>query len=364
MSMTVLQIVPQFPSNFDGVADYALILARRFQQDHQIGSIFAAGKPGGAREKTEFPVAPDWDSISRPPQSFEHVILHYANYGYQTRGVPFGLRRRVRELRRKLRGRWITTFHELYASGPPSQSAFWLYPLQARIARDLIDISDVCFVSSDVIKKEIQAYDSHKPLRLLPVMSNFGEPQRTSLNGRSPTHWAICGGTKLISRSLRSLAEARPLIPEMYFPKQLEVIGGREDREIREEIATLTRTMRGLSCRYYPQVDPASASELLSNCSFAWIDYFGREKVWPGMIFKSGSFAACCAHGVIPILSHAEAPPALGGDAFPAWYFIARGVAHFPELEQLSISREQIYSWYHRHASAQHTARAYAEALV
>jgi hypothetical protein len=362
--MTVLQIVPQLPGSFDGVGDYALTLARRLEHDYQIGSIFAAAKPNNDSAKGEFPIISDLNSLVDSATAFEHVILHYANYGYQTRGVPLRLRKVARKLRRKLRGRWITAFHELYAFGPPSRSAFWLFPLQARIARDLIDISDACFVSSDVIEKEIQGYDSRKPVHLLPVMSNFGEPELTSFNGRSPRRWAICGGTKLLARSLRSFVEAQPFIPKMYFPEQLEVIGGREDHEVRAGLATLTRTMRGLSCRYHPQIDPAGASELLSNCSFAWIDYFGRGKVWPGMIFKSGSFAACCAHGVVPILSHPKAPPAVAGDAFPAWFFISRGVANFPEADQLSATREQIYGWYHRHASAQRTARAYAEALV
>lgn len=359
-SMTVLQIVPQLPGSLDGVADYALILARRLQQDHKISSIFASSNPNGASAKLEFPVASDLDSVS----SFEHVILHYVNYGYQARGVPFRLRKSARQLRRKLHGRWITTFHELYAFGPPWRSAFWLYPLQTKVARDMIQISDACFVSSDVIKNEIQRYDSQKPVQLLPVMSNFGEPQLTNFNGRSPKHWAICGGTRLILRSLRAFAKVQRLIPQIYFPEQLEVIGGCERSEIRDEIATLARNWRGLSCRHHPEVDETRASELLSNCSFAWIDYFGRGKVWPGMIFKSSSFAACCAHGIVPILSHAEAPPALGRDPFPAWYFISRGGAHFPEPEHLSARREEIYAWYHRHASARRTALAYAEALA
>jgi hypothetical protein len=69
-------------------------------------------------------------------QQCTHVILHYVNYGYQTRGVPFALLRFARELRGQLRGQWVTTFHELYAWGPPWKSEFWLRPLQVKIARD------------------------------------------------------------------------------------------------------------------------------------------------------------------------------------------------------------------------------------
>ena len=85
-------------------------------------------------------------------QRCHHVILHYVNYGYQARGVPFYLRRFARQLRGQLRGRWLTTFHEIYASGPPWKSEFWLRPFQVKIARDLIDLSDACFVSNVTIE--------------------------------------------------------------------------------------------------------------------------------------------------------------------------------------------------------------------
>ena len=62
----------------------------------------------------------------------------------------------------------------------------------------------------------------------------------------------------------------------------------------------------GLACHYHPEVTVRQASALLTQSSFAWLDYFGRGKMWPGMILKSGVFAACGAHGVVPILSHQE----------------------------------------------------------
>ena len=361
---TLLQIVPQSPGSFDGVGDYALGLAKALSANHGYETVFAVAKSTGTTAKPQFPIVAGLDSALASDLSCDHVILHYANYGYQARGVPLRLRQFVRALREKLRGRWITTFHELYAFGPPWGSAFWLYPLQARIAHDIIDISDVCFVSSDTIKEAIHAHDGAKQVRLAPVMSNFGEPANLNLASRSPRRWAICGGERLIRRSLRSFVSMQRMIPKAFFPEQLEIIGGPQSGAVRAAIRLVQRTAPSISCRYYPEVTASVASDLLRACSFAWIDYFGKGKVWPGMIFKSGSFAACCAHGVMPILSHDQPPPLLNDEPFPAWYFITPRGAQFPEPAEVGAIRDKIHAWYHRHASAACAARAYAEALA
>jgi hypothetical protein len=361
---TVLQVVPQLPGSHDGVGDYALNLAKALSARYGLRTMFVVAQETEVASIEEFPIVSGLGRLARLGRKYDHLILHYANYGYQARGVPFQLRDFARQLRRQLRGRWVTMFHELYAFGPPWKSAFWLRPLQVRIARDIIDVSDSCFVSSHVIENEIHAYDSHKPVHLRPVMSNFGEPRLVNFGERSLTHWVICGGTTLISRSLRSFTAAQQMIPKVYFPERLEIIGGRQDSAIRDLIQALSRVRPGISCRHYPEVTVERASEILSDCSFAWIDYFGKGKAWPGMIFKSGSFAACCAHGVVPVLSHEETGLAVDGDAFPAEYFVSRRAAQFAKQEQISDTRTKIYTWYHRHASAERTAQAYAEVLA
>lgn len=361
---TILQVVPQLPGSHDGVGDYALNLAKALSTGYGLRTIFAVAQETEAGSKEEFPIVSGLGRLTRLGQKYDHVILHYANYGYQARGVPFQLRDFARQFRKQLSGKWLTMFHELYAFGPPWKSAFWLRPLQMKIARDIIDISDCCFVSSQVIENEIHAYNSHKPVHLRPVMSNFGEPRLGNFGERSPAHWAICGGTKLILRSLRSFAAAQQKIPKEYLPERLEIVGGRQDNGIRDLIQALSRIRPGISCHHHPEVAVERASEILRDCSFAWIDYFGKGKAWPGMIFKSGSFAACCAHGVVPVLSHEETGLAVVGDAFPAECFVSRQAVQFPKPEQISETRTKIYAWYHRHASAERTAQAYAEVLA
>src|ERR1700719_3284859 len=210
----VLQIVPHLPGTFDGVGDYALNLARSLSDDHGIRTTFlVAGKtPVTSRGDCAVISGLNPAACADLARDHEHVILHYVNYGYQPRGVPFLLRAFVKQLRSHLRGRWVTTFHELYASGPPWKSAFWLRPFQVGIAREMIDASTSCVVSNPPIERAIHAYDSDKKVQLAPVMSNFGEPEITDFNSASSRRWAICGGTALIARSLQSFERLCPRI--------------------------------------------------------------------------------------------------------------------------------------------------------
>lgn len=362
---TVLQIVPHFPGTYDGVGDYALNLAKALRRYHDVKTIFVVGSEAPATALEEFEVRSGLDlSEISESDAPDHVILHYVNYGYQERGVPLQLRKFSRLVRNRLRGRWITMFHELYASGAPWKSAFWLRPFQVKIARDIIDVSDVCFVSNEVIKDEILRYDSHKQIRLRPIMSNLGEPAVDDLNERPLRNWAICGGATLIMRSLRAFAVMQKRIPQIYFPERLEVIGGWRDEMISDFLGQIEKATPGLSCRYNPETTEARASEILQECSFGWLDYFGGQRMWPGMIFKSGSFAAFCAHGIIPILAHEESTPSVDGETFPGLFSITSRANHFPAPERISDLRHEIYCWYHHHASAQRVASDYAQALV
>jgi hypothetical protein len=195
-------------------------------------------------------------------------------------------------------------------------------------------------------------------------MSNFGEPQVSNFDAASPKHWAICGGTALIKRSLELFEQLHPLIPEEFSPDHLDVVGGREEMSIISTLDRLKRSRSGLSCDYHPEVSAELASEILRQSSFGWIDYFGGGKMWPSMVLKSTAFAAFCAHGIVPILSHREEPIAVDGDSLPGPYFITPEAINFPRPDQLRETQRNVYAWYHAHAHSRQLARVYAEALT
>lgn len=359
---TVLQIVPHLPGSFDGVGDYALNVARALFSEHSLRTTFLVAAPTSTASKEGFHVisglsAAAVDDLAR---EHDHVILHYVNYGYQARGVPFSLRAFVKTLRAKLRGRWITTFHELYASGPPWRSAFWLRPFQVRIAHEMIEAANACVVSNRPIAEAIHAYDPGKKVHLVPVPSNFGELPLRELAAASAHRWAICGGTALIARSLRLFERCRTLIPPQFAPEHLDVVGGRADAAV---TGLLDRLKRTLSVHHYPEVRVELASEVLRQAAFGFIDYFGAGKVWPGMVLKSTAFAAFCAHGVISVLSHQEGAILIEDDPLPGPYHLTPKTVQLPPSDQVNDIRRRCLAWYHAHASASRIARIYAEAL-
>lgn len=362
----LLQIVPFLPGTFDGVGDYALNLARRLSRDHGISTTFLVAGKTSVTASEGYRVISGLEAVDRATlaRDHEHVILHYVNYGYQARGVPFSLRAFVKQLRPQLSGRWVTTFHELYASGPPWKSAFWLRPFQVLIAHDMVDASTTCVVSNPPIEQAIRAHDAQRAVRIVPVMSNFGEPELKDFNPVSPKRWAICGGTALIARSLHLLEKLCAQVPPAFAPDHVDIIGGRENRSISAILDRVKQSRSDLSFHQYPEVGVDLASEVLRQSAFGFIDYFGAGKVWPGMLLKSTAFAALCAHGVIPVLSHREPPIEVNGDALPGPYYLTPGAANFPTLDELPQVRRRVYDWYHAHAASRQAARVYAEALT
>lgn len=353
---TLLQLVPQFPGSRDGVGDYALNLAHALRE-FAIETVFVIPTRADTSELAGFRVIDNGFTATLPLRSAD-VLLHYVNYAYAARGLPFQLRRWAREIRRELRGRWLTMFHEIYASSSPLQSAFWVRPWQVAIARDLIRLSDVCFASNATVAGEISRHAPGKPTRVIPVMSNFGEPELAGFDDRSPHHWAICGGTQLILRSLASLLQLRGKIPSWCEPHTLHLIGGSDDPALRDLVARWQGAGAGVEVLRHPNVTADEASMLLQQSCFGWLDYFGAGKVWPGMIFKSGSLAALCAHGVIPVTRHIES-----SNAFPSFYITPEEVT-LPRSEETAAAARKSYDWYRQNASARRTAEQYAEALA
>ncbi len=360
MTRTILQIVPKMPGTSDGVGDYASILAERLREIFSYDTIFTT---------------PD---TSFSDGGFEHIILHYVNYGYQKRGVPFALPSMLRKLCRKCPGRLVAIFHELYASGPPWKSAFWLEPLQKRIARTIAGASDVCIVSSELLLRQLRALAPDAEIKIHPVFSNFGEPSLSAdqIANRSTHRWVICGGTLLVERSVRSFLGIFDRIPKEIRPEEVFVIAGQENPAVRMLVAAVCDRRKSRSGRwrrsqsaattnlrveYHPEITAADASQILSSCSFAWLDYFHRANVPGDALLKSGVFAAACAHGVITILPHAASRITLADDALPGPYFILADRFHLPE-ERQQIANE-IYAWYHRQATSSHLAHGIASAL-
>jgi hypothetical protein len=345
----ILQIVPRAPGSHEGVGDYALLLAGGLEKKLDCLTTFVAAQ-SVAGPNILAPLAQISEEEWRQ-HSAAAIVLHYVSYGYHPRGVPFFLPAKIDAIRRLCGGRLVTIFHELFAAGSWRQSAFWLRPFQRRIVRSLARESQVCIVSSAILAEQLCEVAPRARVVVRPVVSTFGEPHLSieQFADRDPERWVICGGTELIQRSLGSFPESFRNIQELF------VIGGADLPEIR----ALFPAKEKIAIHYLPNVGPKVASEILATCTFGWLDYFAPGHFPNAAILKSTTFAAFCAHGVIPIFPRAGAPIALDDDLLPGPFTLET----FPAASERPRIARAIYDWYHRNASSARLAETIAEAI-
>lgn len=360
---TLLQIVPRAPGNLDGVGDYARQLARCLLRLHEIRTIFVSAETTESAQTTDgFEILSPLRSVGErihPPNS---LLLHYVNYGYDPRGIPLWLPAILRRLQQAGSGKVVTVFHELYATGSWRQSAFWLGPLQIRIARSLARMSATSIVSNEVQGEQLERLAPEAKIVVQPVPSNFGEPDISAeeLEARDPHRWVICGGTELILRSLASFLQTLSHFPEAFAPHQLCIVGGRDQPYLRAKLSAL----QNLEASYYPEVNPVAASDLIGKCAFGWVDYFLHSEVPMVAILKSTAFAALCAHGVIPVLPHGGTPVLLREDSLPGPFFVSANEHRLPRAAERASVASAILSWYDRNASSTDLAKVVAAAFA
>ena len=355
---TLLQIVPKAPGGIDGVGDYALTVAKKLRETFGCDTVFATFKTSSSENPGGFEVLPLDGLLERSIQKYDHVLLHYVNYGFQKRGVPFRLLTILQALVEQHRGRMVTIFHELYASGPPWTSAFWLRPLQIRLAKAVARLSDTCIVSSDNFVSELKRMAPHARIQLHPVPSGLEEPSLSpnQIVDRDLHQWAIVGGTALAERSLRSFRRLLSRIPDSIAPRSLFVLGGNENPVTRSLLVDLA-----VQSDYRPHIAAAEASEILRTCSFAWFDYFHRPDVETSVILKSSAFAAACAHAVIPVFPHRGSVISLGSDRLPGPFFVEPDRCEIPDAHKRAKIASDIYDWYQRHSSSESLVQAIAK---
>lgn len=334
----LLQIVPRLPDQRDAVGEYANTLAQKLRARIGHETIFTTG---------------EIDTADLP--AVDDVIVHYVNYGYQRRGVPRRLLSILQASRALCAGKFITVFHELYASAPPWRSAFWLRPLQIRIARAVAQFSHQCIVPNDIAEGELQRLAPRAHISVHPVFSNFGEPLLSpeQIANRDSHHWAICGGTAAIVRALRSFSAQRQAIPAAFAPSHLDIVGGSESRELQELIVDLAP----MRVSYRPNISAPEASAILSQCSFAWFDYFHRAPAPGPVLLKSSAFAAACAHAIVPVFPHAIS--AIAQDLPKPLTVDRLG----DSIERASLAR-RYYSWYQKRASSDCLTSAFVAMLT
>jgi hypothetical protein len=352
-------VVPRRTAEPDGIANYALALARSLRTYHDVNSVFLSGTPS----VHAIPVADDWKTVCVPRRQAQTladavqllssetkaraVVLHFSGYGYQKRGVPFWLVQGLRIWSRRAgRVPLLTIFHELYATGRPWHSSFWLCPIQKQIARNILNLSSAAITPTDLYRTRLSEWRDGSAIKItaMPVFSGVGEPGC----GSPPcarTATAVVFGLAGVEQRLFGTYR-----PEME--RIISALGIEQIFDVGPRLFSTPRTLAGVPVISKGALPQRAVSELLHYARFGFLAY-------PlDFVGKSGVFAAYAAHGVVPIVL-SDRQGAFDG-LQPSRHFLdgfrlGTGVG----AEDLASIQCKLFTWY-----TSHSVKVQAEFLV
>lgn len=358
--MKLVSIVPRFFPLIDGIGDYALGHARLLRQASGIVTRFIVADPEWRGpdsvegfEITHLPRRFTSDLIALLPKAPDNaVVLHYGGYGYAKRGCPVWLVTALERWRKENNERSLMTiFHELYATGPPWTSSFWLSPLQRNLTARLARLSDQSFTSLERYAQElsIMSPGTAPKTHHLPVFSSIGEPQSPPpLKDRRRRLVVFGTRGRRLEVYRRSTANLNRICRALGIEEVLDI-----GQPINNEFFTGLR-VRSSVCG---PLSNAAVSELLLDSIAGVIDY-------PAVILgKSTIVAAYCAHRVIPIVaSYGDASSADGLEA-TSHYWLTDVRTEQLNLDEGQEIADRALEWYRQHNLATH-AKVLAACLL
>jgi len=303
------------------------------------------------------------DTIEELKGSASGIILQYQQYDYHPQGMIW---RMVNDLvkwkktgsHRKL----IISVHELWLPGLARRREAWLWPLQMCVHKKLFNSADCAVVVCQNFIKKINKLAPRLTCRLMPVFSNFGEPNITweQHQNRDHSHWVIFGSEGRIWAALNSFNKSRNKLPESIRPTSLSVFGGGVSSD---RIKQYLYNFSDIKTKIHSYISIQEASQILAQAGSAWVDYEEDTDPLSTKLFKSGIFSACLAHGLLVGLVQSPAMLEVGGESVPGVLKSAPNISEKPLAVWKKLAWDNM-GWYHRNASVSKTIECYKNALV
>ena len=357
-SIKIIQIVPQLPPSINGLGDYALNLAHQLRKDYEIETTFIVGDRHwqGATEIEGFPIqklenssAEALLSLLLPKDNHSAltpeapIILHYVGYGYAQRGCPVWL---VEGLERwkaqNVNYHLVTMFHEIYASGKPWTSTFWLSSLQKTLASRLAVISDRCLTNKELYAEILYKLSRGKQKKIptIPVFSNIAEPQQVPPLAKRQRHLVIFGGS---SNRLQVYQNSSSVLSHTCELLRIEKI-----IDIGSPVELNFSSINNIHIIKMGQQPAAKISETLSNSLVGFLNYN------PDYLAKSSIFAAYCAHGLLPVSVQRSAFTIDGIEPGRHYWYPDTQSIVLDSWEQLQAIADNAFAWYQTHNLSVH----------
>lgn len=342
--MRLLQVVPRLAPPVEGVGSFAETLAADLAARFKIETRFVVGDPSwpGGREDAGRVAARTAGALlaalDSAPQDGDAVLLHYAGYGYQPRGCPSWLLDGLRQWKSATAGRLVVLFHEVYATGLPWRSSFWLSPAQRRIAAELARLADGLVTSMRLYRRRLLRWVPGTEVAVLPVFSTVGEPAAVPLLRDRARRLVVFGGSGTRERAYRRLRRQIEAACGALGVEEIWDVGPPLD----QPPLPMSRPLRRLG-----PLPAAEVGALLLESLAGFVGYPAP------FLPKSTIFAAYCAHGALPVCAwpwprrRVEPPP-------PFWRPDGAGAA--VPTEALQAVADRARAWYSDHTLARHAA--------
>jgi hypothetical protein len=294
----IVQLVPTLPPPLEGVGTYALAVARALWAHAGFESAFVVGDPAWRQEgrpllearaveaRTAAALARAVEGAGDPVS--DCVLLHYVNYGYASRGCPFWLLRGLERWKHAHPGRrLVTIFHEVYAFGPPWRSSFWLSPLQRRLARRVLAMTDAGVTSLTRYVDCLGARQTERKVEVLPVFSTVGEQPTPAPLADRPRALVVFGGRGARERAYRVFSGQ---LEKACADLQIDVV-----HDLGPAAQAAPAAVAGRPVQRHGVITADAVSALFSGAFAGFLAYP------PAFLPKSTIYAAYVAHGVLPV---------------------------------------------------------------
>jgi len=336
--MSSPQLIQIVPPGHGGVRDYLECLKSQWAQSGIESHVIELSQTLASTKSLLDRVLSLVDAGTQPnSQATFSLLIHFSGYGYEQRGLCFWLLREIERAKARLgnRLRVVTMFHELFASGPPWGSAFWLSPLQARIARKLACLSDAIWTNTELHGRWLrERVGPSTPITVQPVFSNVGEPEHPApVSDREPS-LVVFGSTSTRRRALAALPRHAGVLQRLGITEIIEVGSGQPTPWSAE----------GLSLRFLGRLEQADLGALLGRSAYGLIEYP------PKYLGKSGVFAAYCAYGCVVLNASDSADDSDGLQAGVHFVNLSRSASLTNDVRAREAMALVAQAWYEAHA--------------
>lgn len=317
----LIQLVPRFRPDADGLGDAAMVLSDVLWRRHGVPSDFVVWQQ--PHPNPELPAQGGDVAASSPHRVFRLprqrpadlanildqftaqvpspvMLLHYSPYGYSREGIPVWLPGLIRGFTQR-GGRVVGFFHELYPERHLFSKTLIVSGVQRRLLRRILPLCAVGITSnSDYIRRMSQLNRMGRPLVQAGVWSNVGElVEPTGLESR-PRRLAIFGQHQTRGRLYEQhLTQLQKLCVHLGIAEVAD-IGPVGDKH---EVLEAAGQMLAGKLKVYGPLPNEQVSALLAGSQAGAVNYTFDQR------FKSGIVAAYQAHALPVVLFRPTGDP-------------------------------------------------------